>query len=369
VSLIDVVVPFAVALAIAALATPVVARFALAIDAVDRPNDRKVSRRDNMPLLGGLAVALGCVGGLFADQLAGRQGYADALPLLGYWIGGGLMLLVGALDDRFEIGAWRKLGVQLAAAWVAYSSGFQVDYVTGPFIGSQPIYLPTALSVLLTVGWIVLVTNAINLIDGLDGLAAGTGAIVAATLTIIAFQADQAPGVILGIVLVGALLGFLPFNFSPARIFLGDTGAYFIGFTLALLALEGYRKASLLTFMVPVLAFAVPFLDTGLSVLRRLWHGKGIFSADKFHMHHRLLQSRGTARRAVLSLYFLTGCFCVIAISFAELQGPVAVIILLVVMVLTVRLIRNLGIFPAKLDEEGEPEAGAPAASLQEERR
>lgn len=366
---VDAVVPFAVAVLASALTTPLVARFALAVDAVDRPNARKVSRRDNMPLLGGLAVALGCALGLLAAQLTLERGYREPGTLLGFAVGGGLLLLVGALDDRYGVGAWRKLGVQIAAAAVAWVAGFQVSYVTGPIIGSQPIYLPTFVSLILTIGWIVFVTNSINLLDGLDGLAAGTGAIVAATLTIIAFQAEQPAGVVLGLVLVGSLLGFLPFNFSPARIFLGDTGAYFIGFTLALLALEGYRKASLLTFIVPMLAFAVPFLDTGLSVLRRLWHGKGIFSADKFHMHHRLLQSRGTARRAVLSLYFLTGCFCIIAISFRDLQGPVAIIILLVVILLTVRLIRNLGIFPARLDEEGEAEESAPGGTLQEERR
>ena len=124
-----------------------------------------------------------------------------------------------------------------------------------------------------------------------------------------------------GIALVGALLGFLPYNFSPARIFLGDTGALFIGYTLSLLALEGYRAVSLLTFIVPLLALAVPILDTALSILRRAAAARAIFAADRQHMHHRLLESEGSQRAAVLSFYFLTACFCVIALSFTRLAG------------------------------------------------
>ena len=152
----------------------------------------------------------------------------------------------------------------------------------------------------------------------------------------------------LGIVLAGSLLGFLPFNFPPARIFLGDTGALFIGYALSLVALEGYlggyRKASLMAFLVPMLALAVPLLDTLLSIVRRARAGQKIFSADRQHMHHRLLESEGSDRAAVLALYFLTACFCVIAVSFTKLEGYAAFVFLAAVVVLTVRLMRNLGV-------------------------
>jgi UDP-GlcNAc:undecaprenyl-phosphate GlcNAc-1-phosphate transferase len=191
--------------------------------------------------------------------------------------------------------------------------------------------------------WIVGLTNALNLLDGLDGLAAGVGAIIAATLTVIAWQAGQPFGVFVGLALAGALLGFLPHNFAPARIFLGDTGSLFIGYMLALLALEGYRRISLITFLAPLLALAVPILDTALSIARRVRSHAPIFSADRLHMHHRLLDAEGSARAAVLQFYFVTAAFCLIALSFTKLQGITAVVFLVAVAILTLRLLRNLG--------------------------
>ena len=191
--------------------------------------------------------------------------------------------------------------------------------------------------------WIVGVTNALNLLDGLDGLAAGVGAIISATLTVIAWQAGEPFGVFLGLALVGALLGFLPHNFAPARIFLGDTGSLFIGYALALLALEGYRRVSLITFLAPLLALAVPILDTSLSIVRRVRSHAPIFSADRLHMHHRLLDTEGSARAAVLQFYFVTAAFCLIALSFTKLHGVSAIVFLVAVALLTLRLLRNLG--------------------------
>src|SRR5262245_45053118 len=191
--------------------------------------------------------------------------------------------------------------------------------------------------------WIVGVTNALNLLDGLDGLAAGVGAIIGATLTVIAGQAGQPFGVALGIALVGGLLGFLPHNFAPARIFLGDTGSLFIGYMLSLLALEGYRRVSLITFLVPLLALAVPILDTTLSIVRRVRTHTPIFSADRLHMHHRLLEAEGSQRAAVLQFYFVTAAFCLLAVSFTKLGGVSAIVFLSAVAILTLRLLRNLG--------------------------
>ena len=186
-----------------------------------------------------------------------------------------------------------------------------------------------------------------NLVDGLDGEAAGLGCIIALTLWLICWEVDQDVGVILGVALVGALIGFLPFNFPPARIFLGDTGALFIGYALSLLAIQGYigghRKAALLTFAVPMLALAVPLLDTGSSILRRIRSGRPILDADNLHFHHRLLASEGSERAAVLSLYFLTACFCIIALSFSRLRGYVALAFFAAVVLLTVRLLWNMG--------------------------
>lgn len=341
------IVPFVIACAVAAISTPLVSMMARRVGAVDRPNERKVSRRDNMPLLGGLAVAMGCsvalavvVIGIDADSPMIRQ-------FEGFLMGGFVLLGVGMLDDRWSLSAWPKLLGQVVAAGIAIHHGYVIEYFREPFTAAT-FDIPYWFGAALTMLWIVAVSNAINLIDGLDGLATGVGAIIAATLTIICAQAEQPVGVVLGIVLAGSLLGFLPFNFPPARIFLGDTGALFIGYALSLVALEGYlggyRKASLMAFLVPMLALAVPLLDTVLSIIRRARAGQKIFSADRQHLHHRLLESEGSDRAAVLALYFLTSCFCVIAVSFTKLEGYAAFMFLAAVVFLTVRLMRNLGV-------------------------
>lgn len=347
----QIVIPLLAAAGTSALATPLVARMARASGFVDSPDERKVHARADMPLLGGLAVVAGvCVGIGIGLLMVGSAVSTDRIP--GGIAGGIALLALGVYDDRVGLGALPKLAVQVAAAAVAFHYGFRIDHIREPFT-AQIFELPIWLSFAATTLWIVAVTNATNLIDGLDGLATGLGAIIAATLTLICWQVGEMAGVIGGVALVGALLGFLPYNFYPARIFLGDTGSLFIGFTLALLALEGYRKTELLTFVIPPMALAVPLLDTGVSVLRRFRAGKPIFGADRLHMHHRLLRSEGSHRRAVLALYFLTACFCVLAVSLTQLQGYWAILLLLAVGVLTVRLLKNLGVLSSPADEGG----------------
>ena len=342
------------AMAVAAVATPMVSRLALAIGAIDRPNERKVSDRANIPLWGGLAVALGFFVGLGSALLLVPGGETYRSHLEAMLVGGMLVLAVGAWDDRWTIRPLAKLAVQLFAAGVAISFGYQIDHITDPI--SRTVYdLPLWLSWTVTTIWIVIVTNSINLIDGLDGLCTGVSAIIAATLTVIAWQGGHLPGVVIGIALVGALLGFLPYNFPPAKIFVGDTGALFIGYTLSILALEGYQRVTVITFIVPLLALAVPLLDTGLSILRRLRRRSNPMQADRQHIHHRLLlEHEGSHRPAVLSIYFLTACFCVIAVSFTRLEGYAAIVFLVVILLLTVRILRNLGFFELSDEEAGQ---------------
>jgi UDP-GlcNAc:undecaprenyl-phosphate GlcNAc-1-phosphate transferase len=316
-------------------------RLAVAVGITDRPSERSVNRRPDIPLMGGVAVGAGFAAGLaVAVWQVGLLVRTDHLVALG--AGGTLVLASGIYDDRFGMNAWWKVAIQMVAAALAISSGFQIGHLTEPF--SYTSYqLPMWLSWVVTTLWIVVVTNSLNLVDGLDGLAAGVAAIIAVTLALIAGQGGQEFGVCVGLALAGALLGFLPFNFAPARIFLGDTGALFVGFTLSLLALEGYRQVSLLTFVVPVLALAVPILDTGLSIIRRLRSRSPIFNADRQHMHHHMLESEGSARSAVLQFYILTAAFCIIALAFSRIQGLWAIVLLGAVGVLTYRLVMNLG--------------------------
>lgn len=360
------------AAAVAALAcTPLAARLAKALDIVDRPSARKVSDRQGIPLLGGLAVVTGVIIGLAVFRLsAGSMGYGEIGDQVSAFVAGGILLvLVGAWDDRFDLGAWQKIPFQLLAAAIAIDGGFVIDYFTNPF-SLYTHTLPTGISWLVTVAWIMLVTNAMNLIDGLDGLTTGTGLIIAGTLGIICFQAAQPAGVVIALIMLGALAGFLPYNFPPARIFLGDAGALFVGFALALVSIQGYRKAALLTFIVPLLSLAVPLLDTASSIWRRWRSGRGIFSADKGHIHHLILAREGSHRRAVLWLYFQTLCFSVIALSFAQLRGYSAYLFLLAVVLLTVRLLRNIGALGIAIEESGSSgRGGGQEPSLEEEDR
>jgi UDP-GlcNAc:undecaprenyl-phosphate GlcNAc-1-phosphate transferase len=366
----EIVTPLAVAAGASALATPLVGRLAVALRVVDVPDPRKVNTRPNIPLMGGVAVAIGCVSGLLAAVVLGLTSIEDARKLIGFFLGGALLLGLGAYDDRYGLDAKVKLVVQILAASIAFGFGFRFDFITEPF--SHHTYeLPVALAFAATILWIVAVTNAMNLMDGLDGLATGLGAIIATTLTIICWESGQPLGVLLGVTLVGAQLGFLPFNFPPGRIFLGDTGAYFIGYAIAVVGLSGYRKSALLTFIVPLMALAVPFLDTALSVLRRFRDRQRIMGADAMHMHHHLLKvSGGSQREAVLSLYFLTACFCIIAVAFRSVQGYWAIALLVAVIILTIRLLRNLGLLaphdpPEVPKAEAEPPPDHSAARIE----
>ena len=358
-SALEYLAPFAVAAAVSAATTPIAARIAHALGAVDKPDERKVNRRHDIPLLGGIAVALGFFVGLAVALILTASDHEYRGHIEGQLLGSLLLLTIGVIDDRNALSARAKLPFQFGAAAVAIFYGFRIDHLTDP-VSLNVWNFPEPVVWIVTGIWIVGITNALNLMDGLDGLTAGIGCIIGATLTYIAFQADQVVGVFTGLAFLGAVLGFLPYNFPPARIFLGDTGALFIGFNLSLLALEGYRKLSLLTFVVPLLALAVPLMDTTLSIYRRLRRRKSILSPDRLHMHHRLLDSEGSQRSAVLSIWFLTACFCVIAVSFTNLEGTAALIFLALVFVLTLRLLRNLGFF-----EVGE----APRTEIEEKGR
>ncbi len=362
-SLLDLIIALMVAALVAVVTTPLAARVAASLGIIDRPNDRKASRRGGIPLLGGLAVAAGSFAGLAVLYFRESDALLSGDQLPGFVAGAVVLILVGVWDDRFDLGAWQKLPFQLLAAAIAVEAGFAVEYFSNPFAEDAPYLVPAWLKWPITLGWIMVVTNAMNLMDGLDGLATGIGAIIAATLTVICWQADQTSGLVIGVIMLGALLGFLPFNFPPARIFLGDAGALFIGYCLALASIQGYRKAALLTFLVPLLALAVPLLDTLLSVFRRLRSGKAIFSADDMHIHHRLLRREGSTRQAVLWLYFQTACFGIIAISFSQLKSYSAIIFLVAVAILTIRLLKNLGLFEPEplpsVDSDNGVESGA----------
>ncbi|MDI3298824.1 MAG: MraY family glycosyltransferase [Bacillota bacterium] len=300
------------AFAISLGATPLMRRLALAAGALDRPNRRSVHTRP-VPYLGGLAIGLAVILSLAA------AGHAEDPLFRGFLAGGLLILLVGLADDVYRMPAWLKLLCQVAVALVTVVwGGLRITYLKDPFAGT--FWHLGWWGAPLTVIWLVAVMNVINLADGLDGLAAGITAIVAGTMLLGAMQSGQGPVAMIGAAaLMGATLGFLPYNFPPAKIFMGDAGALFLGFTLATTAIQGMAKgAAAVALAVPALALGVPILDTAFAIVRRARNHQSIGTADRDHLHHRLLAMGLSQREAVLLIYMVTGWLGVGAIAISE---------------------------------------------------
>jgi UDP-N-acetylmuramyl pentapeptide phosphotransferase/UDP-N-acetylglucosamine-1-phosphate transferase len=317
------------ALAIALVATPLVKELALRIGAVDVPNERKV-HRGVMPRLGGLAIYLSFVVGflLFVPK---------TLIAWGIFLGGSIIALVGALDDRFQLSPKAKLLGQLVAALVVVAFGLRVTFINLPF--DEGFSIGWLLSIPVTMVWIVAVTNAVNLIDGLDGLAAGVSAIATATLLVVSLLMGNTFVALLCAVLLGATMGFLVFNFHPAKIFMGDTGALFLGFQLAVLSIMGFKQVTLFSYVIPLLLLGVPLSDTFFAIVRRKLNKKPISAADKSHLHHCLLHLGLSHRGAVLTIYAISALFGLCAVLLYQAQTVLWVATMLVaVLVIALQL-------------------------------
>lgn len=308
---------FAAAAALTALLTPPVRAVARRLGAVDRGGARHV--RGGVPRLGGVALLLAGAGGLLLAQALGI-GILDLLAAHGWrleWLGAGalVMVVLGGVDDVRGIGPAGKLAGQTLAALIAVQGGFGFEAVTNPFTGGV-IWLG-ALGGLLSVLWIVAISNAFNLIDGLDGLAAGTGLIAAATLFLVALSEGRPDAAAMAALLAGALVGFLRFNFAPATIFLGDAGSLLLGYLLSLLSIQSLAKGpTAVVVLVPILTLGLPILEAAVTIVRRvLVVGiASVFRADREHIHHRLLALGMTHRRAVLVLYGVGVAFGALAL-------------------------------------------------------
>lgn len=308
---------FFAALAVTLLITPIVKKLAIVIGAVDQPNHRKVHTK-LMPRLGGLAIYIGFVVAYFIIAPA-----TDVA--LGLLIGGSIVVLVGALDDKYQLSPKVKLLGQLIAASVVVAFGLQVELVNLPFGEDAVIF--GWLSIPITIFWIVGVTNAINLIDGLDGLAAGVSAIATATIMVMALIMGNTTVALLCMVLLGSILGFLFFNFHPAKIFMGDSGALFLGFSLATLSILGFKQVTVVSFIIPLLILGVPLSDTFFAIIRRVVNKKPISVADKSHLHHCLLELGLSHRKTVLTIYGISLFFgsAAILLSQATIWGTIII--------------------------------------------
>ena len=283
-----------------------------------------------MPRLGGLAIYISFVIGVLIAQP--DSPYPNTLSAI--MLGSFIIIVTGVLDDLYELSAKVKLlGQLLATVIVVFWGGVQVEFINLPF--SNGVLEFGFLSIPITILWIVGITNAINLIDGLDGLAAGVSSIALITISIMAILIPNPFVVIMGSILLASTLGFLIFNFNPAKIFMGDTGALFLGFMIAVLSLLGFKNVTMISLVIPIIILGVPISDTIYAILRRIVNKRPISAPDKSHLHHCLLGLGFTHRQTVLIIYAMAAFFGLVAIivSQAKLIGSFILIAILLVVI------------------------------------
>ena len=291
---------FLIAFVLALVIVPVVRSFCLKKGLVDIPNDRKVHKKP-IPRLGGVAIWL-CTILTFIILVFVNWDYPYGNGLSGILVGGSIMFLLGLVDDLYDLSPKFKLVVQIGAALIAFLLGVRIEILFNPFGGALHLGI---FSLPITLIWLVGISNAMNFIDGVDGLAGGVSAICAVTLAVVAIYTNQPISALLASILAGSMMGFLVFNFHPARIFMGDSGALFSGFALAGLSVAGVLKSLTATMVLPILILVVPILDISFSVFRRLLKGSNPMKADAEHIHHKLLQAGFSHNRTAAILYLV----------------------------------------------------------------
>ena len=329
------VVPFIIALVVSYLLTPGVKKVAIKVGAVDRPNARKVHTHV-IPRLGGLAIYIGFMAAvLFCVPLHHE--------LIGMLLGCTAIVAIGIWDDICNIPARVKLVGQIAAACIPVAFGIQIEWLTNPF--GDILGLPEVIAVPLTIFWIIGFTNTVNLIDGLDGLAAGVAFIASISMFLLAVNLNQFLPALIIVSMAGAALGFLQYNFNPAKIFMGDTGSMLLGYTLAVSAVLGLVKtAATVALVVPIIALGLPILDTTFAIIRRRMSGVPIFQPDKGHLHHRLLALGMTQKQAVLIMYFVSMILGIVALFVANVSYQTGIVTVLVVLAVIIYSAKRIGI-------------------------
>jgi len=323
-----------IALCASYLLTPYVRKLAFRIGALDRPDKRKVHQKI-MPRLGGLAIYLAFVIAVLLTTTLTKD-------IIGIMTGGTCIMLLGVLDDKYSLPAKVKLLGQILCALVLCAFDIKIEWLANPFGGY--IYFDE-FSVPFTVFWIISFTNVMNLIDGLDGLAAGVGAIASVTVIMVAVQQGFYPVAVITAALAGGILGFLRYNFNPASIFMGDTGSMFIGYTMAAISVFGaVKSATIIALVVPAIALGLPIMDTTFAILRRYTNGRPIFSPDKGHLHHRLLAMGLSQRQAVIIMYAISAALCVAAVVWTEVDGYFAALVIAVIITCVAVGAKKIGI-------------------------
>ncbi|HKC66054.1 MAG TPA: MraY family glycosyltransferase [Pyrinomonadaceae bacterium] len=325
---------FVIALCSSLLLTPMIRRLSVKLGWLDMPLDDRRVHSKAIPRVGGLAILLSTLIALsllpLVDNLVTQSLLRDRWLLLMVFAPAILVTLLGLYDDIRGANATVKFTALAVAGTVFYAMGGRIENLSIPALGS--VHLPMVVSYLATILWIVGVTNAFNLIDGVDGLAAGAGLFASLVVLVVSLMLNHPHVTVVALALSGALIGFLRYNFNPASIFLGDSGSLFIGFTLAALSLQGTQKASTaVAIAIPLMAFAVPIIDTGFTMIRRLLSRKPIFQGDREHVHHMLLARGWSQRRVAFVLYGVCAALGLISLLFINETSRLTGLILLVV--------------------------------------
>ena len=354
----DIAIAFVLAFITTFVITPYTIKLARRLGAVDTPKDARRINKVTMPRLGGLAIIAGFIVSIIylliilsVENTINLLEDSNHMKLLGFLIGGLIISVVCFIDDLKDLPPVVKLITQIIAAIVVVSFGLKIENINIPFL--YKIGLPNAFSIILTIGWIVGITNAINLIDGLDGLSSGVALISCVSMLVI-FALNGSPiiAILLITALAGALSGFLPFNFNPAKTFMGDAGSNFLGYCLSVISIFGIAKTyTLVVIVAPLIVLALPVVDTIVAIIRRIIKGKSlkaIMMADKGHLHHTLLKHGFSQKEAVFIMYGVTAALGLFAIILMESGIWKAVSYLLMIIALVAIGFRNF----KKEDEE-----------------
>lgn len=335
-------IAFISAVIISFIMTPLARRLAIRVGALDVPKEARKIHNKPMPYFGGLAIYVAIISCMFVYMPHNSTNYY-------IMAGATILVFAGVIDDMYGMPAKIKLLIQILAALIAIRGGVQIHFITNPLSESGMSYLFNWLSFVITLFWIVGITNTINLIDGLDGLASGVASIAATTLLFTAANLGHDFIVMQCAIIAGASLGFLPFNFNPAKIFMGDTGSLLLGYMLAVTSVSGMVKSvAAVALAVPVFALGLPIFDTAFAIIRRYINRKPIMEADKDHLHHKLMKFGLNQRQTVLIMYFISMLLGIVAVIIADTDPFIGIIVATIVVIVAFLLAKKAGLFVRK---------------------
>lgn len=335
-------IAFISAVVISFLMTPLARKLAVKVGAMDIPKDARKIHKDPMPYFGGLAIYVSIISCMLVFMPQNKTNVHIML-------GASVIVLTGIVDDMYGMKAKIKLLMQIVAATIAIYGGVQIHFITNPLSTTGMSYLLTYFSVPITLFWIVGITNTINLIDGLDGLASGVATIAATTLLFTAANMGYSFIVMQCAIIAGASLGFLPFNFNPAKIFMGDTGSLLLGYMLAVTSILGMVKSvALVTLAVPLFALGLPIFDTTFAIIRRYLNNKPIMEPDKDHLHHKLMNKGLNQRQTVLVMYFISMMLGMVSVIISDAEPFAGIIVASLVVIILFFTANKMGLFTKK---------------------